>query len=291
SPAAYRIEYPKAADVANTKWWEQFGDPALNQLVEEALRGNLDLKQAAARVERFLGALRTTRSQFFPQIGYGADASRNRASTVGQPALPPGTDPNYSLYQASLTADWQIDLFGRVRRLSEQAQAAVYSSEHGRRGIILSIVTATAIAYINLRGLDRQLEIARDTAQNYGETRQLFDLRLRGGVISDVEMAQIESQDQQALAAIPTLEFPIAQQEKVIGMLLGRNPGAIPRGKSIDELALPAIPAGLPAELLERRPDILQAEQNLVAANAGIGATKALYFPAFSITGAFGSIS
>ncbi|HJY74988.1 MAG TPA: efflux transporter outer membrane subunit [Burkholderiales bacterium] len=291
SPAAYRIEYRKAADVANTKWWEQFGDPALNQLVEEALRGNLDVKQAAARVERFLGALRTTRSQFFPQIGYGADASRNRASTVGQPALPPGTDPNYSLYQASLTADWQIDLFGRVRRLSEQAQAAVYSSEHGRRGIILSIVTATAIAYINLRGLDRQLEIARDTAQNYGETRQLFDLRLRGGVISDVEMAQIESQYQQALAAIPALEFSIAQQENLIAVLLGRNPGAIARGKSIDELVPPAIPAGLPAELLERRPDILQAEQNLVAANAGIGATKALYFPAFSITGAFGSIS
>jgi len=291
SPAAYRIDYPKAADVANTKWWEQFGDPALNQLVEDALRGNLDVKQAAARVERFLGALRTTRSQFFPQFGYGADVSRNRASTVGQPPLGPGVDPNYSLYQASLTADWQIDLFGRVRRQSEQAQAAVYASEQGRRGVILSIVTTTAAAYINLRALDRQLEIAQNTAKNYGETRQLFDLRLRGGVISDVEMAQIESQYQQALAAIPALEFSIAQQENLISILLGRNPGPIARGKPIDELAPPAIPAGLPAELLERRPDILQAEQNLVAANANIGATKALYFPSFSLTGAFGWVS
>ena len=155
SPAAYRIDYPKAADVANTKWWEQFGDPALNQLVEDALRGNLDVKQAAARVERFLGALRTTRSQFFPQFGYGGDVSRNRASTVGQPPLGPGVDPNYSLYQASLNADWQIDLFGRVRRQSEQAQAAVYASEQGRRGVILSLVATTASAYINLRALDR----------------------------------------------------------------------------------------------------------------------------------------
>jgi multidrug efflux system outer membrane protein len=291
SPAAYRIEYPKAADVANTKWWEQFGDPALNQLVEDALRGNLDVKQAAARVERFLGALRTTRSQFFPQFGYGADVSRNRASTVGQPPLGPGVDPNYSLYQASLTADWQIDLFGRVRRQSEQAQAAVYASEQGRRGVILSIVTTTAAAYINLRALDRQLEIAQNTAKNYGETRQLFDLRLRGGVISDVEMAQIESQYQQALAAIPALEFSIAQQENLISILLGRNPGPIARGKPIDQLAPPPIPAGLPAELLERRPDILQAEQNLVAANANIGATKALYFPSFSLTGALGWVS
>jgi outer membrane protein, multidrug efflux system len=291
SPAEYRIDYPKAAELANTKWWEQFGDPALNQLVEEALRGNLDVKQAAARVDRFLGALRTTRSQFFPQVGYGFDASRNRASQLGQQALPPGTDPNYSLYQGSLTADWQIDLFGRVRRQSEQAQAAVYSSEQGRRGVILSIVTTVATAYVGLRAFDRQLEIARNTAKNYGDTQQLFGLRLKGGVISDVEMSQIESQYEQALAAIPALEFSVAQQENLISILLGRNPGPIPRGKTIDELAAPAIPAGLPAELLERRPDILQAEQNLVSANAGIGAAKALYFPSFSITGAFGSVS
>ena len=290
-PPAYRIDYPKAADVANTKWWEQFGDPALNQLVEDALRGNLDVKQAAARVERFLGALRTTRSQFFPQIGYGADVSRNRASTLGATPLPPGTDPNYSLYQASLTADWQIDLFGRVRRQSEQAQAAVYSSEQGRRGVILSLVATTASAYINLRALDRQLEIAQVTAQNYGETQRLFALRLKGGVISDVEMSQIESQYEAALAAIPALETSIAAQENLISILLGRHPGPIARGKTLGELAAPAIPAGLPAELLERRPDILQAEQNLVAANANIGATKALYFPSFSITGALGSVS
>ncbi len=291
SPAEYRIDYPKATEVANTRWWEQFGDPALNQLIDEALRGSLEVKAAAARVERFLGALSTTRSQFFPQIGYGADASYNRVSRVGQPPLAADADRTYSLYQGALSADWQIDLFGRVRRQSEAAQAQVYASEQGRRGVILSLVTTTASAYINLRALDRQLEIARATADNYAETRKLFELRLQGGVISDVEMAQIESQYQSALAAIPALELSIAAQENLISVLLGRNPGPVERGRPFDELAAPAIPAGLPSELLERRPDILQAEQNLVAANAGIGAAKALYFPSVSLTGSAGSVS
>jgi multidrug efflux system outer membrane protein len=291
APVEYRIDYPKAADVANTKWWEQFGDPVLNQLIEEALRGNLEIRAAAARVDRFLGALSTTRSQFFPQIGYGFDASRNRASAVGQPPLGPGVERDFSLYQGAIGAGWQIDLFGRVRRQSEAVQAQVYASEQGRRGVVLSIVTTAAVGYIGLRALDRQLEIARSTARNYAETRALFELRLRGGVVSDVEIAQVESQYQAALAAIPSLEFSVATQENLLSILLGRNPGPIPRGKTFDELVAPAIPAGLPAELLERRPDILQAEQNLVTANAGIGAAKALYFPSFSLTGTFGSIS
>ena len=291
SPEAYRIEYPKAAEVANQKWWELFGDPVLNQLVEDALRNNLDVKAAAARVDRFLGALSTTRSQLFPQFGYGGEASYNRASRVAQPPLLPGDDNTYSLYQGSLSASWQIDLFGRVRRQSEAVQAQVYASEQGRRGVILSIVTTTANAYIGLRALDRQLQIARDTANNYSQTQKLFGLRRKGGVISDLELAQVDSQYQAALAAIPSLEQAIAAQENFLSILLGRVPGPIPRGLTLEELLAPAIPAGLPAELLERRPDILQAEQNLVGANAGIGAAKALYFPSFSLTGAVGTAS
>src|SRR5882672_6652864 len=258
APKEWRIDYPQAAEVANTKWWQQFGDPSLNQLIEEALRGNLDIQAAAARVDQFLGVLSTTRSQFFPQFGYSGEASRNRASQVGPTPLG-GTNPNYSLYQASLNASWQIDLFGRVRRQSEAAQAQVYASEQGRRGVILSIVTTTATNYIALRALDRELEIARATASNYAATRDIFKLRFTGGVVSEVELAQIESQYQLALATVPSLEQQIAAQENLISVLLGRNPGAIPRGKSVDELVPPAVPAGLPSELLERRPDILQA--------------------------------
>ena len=291
TPEKWRIDYAQAADVANTRWWQQFGDAALDRLIEEARRENRDLAVAAARVDQFIGALTTTRSQFYPQIGYSFDASRNRASRVGQPPVPEGSDPYYSLYQGALSAQWQIDLFGRVRRQSEAAQAQVYASEQGRRGVILSVVTSVAASYIVLRGLDRQLEIARATADNYAGTKKIFDLRFKGGVVSQVEVGQVESQYQQALAAIPSLEQQVAAQENLISVLLGRNPGPIPRGKSIDDLAPPAIPGDLPSTLLERRPDILQAEQNLVAANANIGVAKSLYFPTLSLTGLFGSIS
>jgi len=191
SPAKYRIDYPAAAEVANAKWWEQFGDPVLNQLIEDALRGNLEIKAAAARVDRFLGLLTTTRSQFFPQFGYSYDASSNRASRVGQPPLGPNADNTYNLYQGALGASWQIDLFGRVRRQSEAAQAQVYASEQGRRGVILSVVTTAAVSYIVLRALDRELEIASATARNYADTKQLFQLRFAGGV------------DREALASAP----------------------------------------------------------------------------------------
>ncbi|HEY6240235.1 MAG TPA: efflux transporter outer membrane subunit [Burkholderiales bacterium] len=291
APGEWRIDYPKAAEIANTQWWKQFGDPTLDQLIETALRENLDVQAASARIDQFLGMLSTTRSQFFPQFGYGADASRNRASQAGPTPLAPGTNTNYSLYQGALNASWQIDLFGRVRRQSEAAQAQVYASEQGRRGVILSVVSTAAVSYVALRALDRELEIASATARNYADTKALFQLRFAGGVVSEVELAQIESQYQQALAAIPSLEQSIAAQENLISVLLGRNPGAIPRGKSIDELVPPAIPAGLPSELLERRPDILQAEHNLVAANASIGVAKSLYFPSISVTGLFGSVS
>jgi multidrug efflux system outer membrane protein len=288
TPATWRIEYEQAAEVANTRWWEGFGDPALNQLIDTALRENRDLRQAAARVDQFLGALRTTRSQFYPQFGYSADASRNRVSENGAVPLVPGADRNYNLYDAALGASWQIDLFGRVRRQAESAQARVYASEQGRRGVVLSVVTSVTTGYIALRALDRQLEIARATADNYGETLRLFELRFKGGAVSEVELAQIASQYQQALAAVPSFERQVAQQENLLSVLLGRNPGAIARGKSIDELAAPAIPAGLPSTLLERRPDILQAEQELHATNAEIGVAKSLYFPALSLTGLFG---
>lgn len=291
TPASWRIDYPKAAEVANTKWWEQFGDPVLSELIERALRDNRDVRAAAARVDQFIGALTSTRSQLYPQFGYGADATRNRASRVGQPPIPPGGDPYFSLYSASLGASWQLDLFGRVRRLSEAAQAQVYASEQARRGVVLSLVGSVATSYVALRAFDRQLEIAQATAKNFADTARLFQLRFDAGVVSQTEVSQIQSQYQQALAAIPAIQQQIAAQENLISILLGGNPAPIPRGKTIDQLASPLIPGDLPSTLLQRRPDILQVEQILVAANASIGAARALYFPTISLTGLFGSVS
>ncbi len=291
TPAAWRIEQPLANDLASSDWWLQFNDPVLDTLVEDSLRGNLDVRIAAARVDQFLGALNATRSQLYPQIGYGAEASRAQASRIGQPPLPPGADSYFSLYQASLGAAWQVDLFGRVRRLSEAAQAQVYASEQAQRGVVLTLVSNVASSYIGLRALDRQLEIAKATADNFNATARIFDLRFKAGIVSKTEVMQITSQAQQAMAVIPAFEQAIAAQENLISILLGRNPGPIPRGKTIDQLITPQIPSDLPTTLLSRRPDILQAEQNLVAANANVGATKALYFPNISITGLLGSVS
>jgi outer membrane protein, multidrug efflux system len=290
-PERWRIEGQQAADIANPRWWEQFNDPALDRLIITALRENQDLLIAAARVDQFIGQLTATRSQLYPQFGYSLDASSNRSSQVGQPPLAPGADPYYTLYQGALSAGWQIDLFGRVRRQSEAAQAQVYASEQGRRGVILTLVTSVAASYIGLRALDRQLEIARAAAQNYGDTQRIFELRYKGGVVSEVELRQVESQYQQALAAIPSLELQVASLENLLSVLLGRNAGPIPRGRTIDQLVAPAIPGDMPATLIERRPDVLQAEQTLVAANASIGAAKALYFPNLSLTGVVGSVS
>ena len=292
APPAWRIDYAQAADVANTRWWEQFGDPVLTSLVDSALRENRDLVIAAARVDAFLGQLVSTRAQFYPQVNYNnVNASRGRSSEVATSTPTPGIDPYYTLYQGALGASWQIDLFGRVRRQSEAAQARVYATEQGRRGVVLSVVTSMAASYIVLRALDRQLEISEQTARNYANTLRIFNMRHDGGVVSKLELEQVQSQYQQALAAIPSLEQRIASQENLIAVLQGKNPYPIPRGKSINELALPGIPADLPSSLLERRPDILQAEQDLIAANADIGAARALYYPQLSLTGSLGSVS
>jgi len=286
TPPAWRLTEQNAKDLANTAWWEQFGDPVLNDLMATALRENKDLMIAAARIEEFAGNYGIVRSGLFPQVGAGYEASRQRNTLPGDV-----NSSTYNAYQVALSASWEIDIWGRIRRQTEAARAQLLASEEGRRGVILSLVGSVAGSYINLRSLDRQLEIARETAKSRGESYEIFKLRFSGGVISLLELSQNKSQYDEALASIPPLEKAIVQQENGLSVLLGRNPGPIVRGKTIDQLALPAIPAGLPSDLLERRPDLRRAEQNLVAANALIGAAKAAYFPRISLTGLFGFAS
>ncbi|MFL9991053.1 efflux transporter outer membrane subunit [Paraburkholderia sediminicola] len=291
TPANYRFEAGETAAVANTPWWEQFQDPVLNDLILAALANNWDVKIAAARVDQFLGQFVTTRSALFPQISAGFDASRQRASQAGPTPLPVGVGPVYNAFSAPLSVAWELDLFGRVRRETESARASLLASEEGRRATILSLVASVATAYINLRDLDQQLAIAKATTDSRAGSVSVFQARFAGGDVSQMELAQSQSEYEASLATIPQLETQIAQQEDALSVLLGRNPGPILRGRELTELVLPAVPAGLPSDLLERRPDLLQAEQNLVAANALIGAARALYFPQISLTGLFGSTS
>ena len=175
-----------------------------------------------------------------------------------------------------------------MRRATEAARAELLSTEEARRSVILTLVTSVANSYINLRDFDKQLELTRQTAKSYKESYDLFSLRFKYGIVSQIEVSQAKSQYEQAMANIPFFEKLIAQQENALSVLLGRNPGPIARGRTIDELMFPAVPAGLPSDILTNRPDIRQAEQNLIAANANIGVAKSLYFPSISLTGLFG---
>ena len=291
TPASWRFEEKEVRDLADTAWWEQFNDPVLNSLVTAAIQENKDLLIATARVEEFFGRYFSTRGDQFPLIGGGGSASRERVTEKGLTPIPPGVDTTFNFYEAFLFGSWEIDFWGRYRRASEAAQAELFSAEEARRSVVLTLVGAVATAYVDIRALDKQLEITRRTAETRKETLDLFQLRFEKGIISEVDLSQAESEYQDSLARIPELERAIGQTENALSILLGRNPGPIQRGLTIDELILPAVPAGMPSDLLERRPDIRRAEQTLIAANARIGVAKSLYFPNISLTGAFGTVS
>jgi len=293
-PNAWRFEDAAAKDTANSAWWGQFDDRVLNELIGIALRENKDIRIAAARVEQFLGQYGTTRAALFPQVYLGAGASRQKASEVTGPTPLEnikGVSPTYSNFELYLNASWEIDFWGKIRRATEAARANLLGSEEARRAVVLTLVASVAGSYVNLRDLDKQLEIAKQTAKVREDSYKLFKLRFEGGIISELELSQVKSEYEEALSRIPFYEKLIAQQENALSVLLGRNPGPIPRGKSIDELVLPAVPAGLPSDLLGNRPDIRQAEEDLIAANANIGVAKAQYFPAISLTGLLGFAS
>ncbi len=290
TPATFLYSPKDAADTANTAWWKQFDDPVLDALIAEALAHNQSIRVAVGNVEQAAGVLTQTRSALFPQLGGNASAGRARSSESGiSPEAASVLRNPQSAYQALLSASWEIDLWGRIQRLSEASRANLLATDEARKGVILTLVSGVATSYLTLRGLDQQLVVAKRTLDTYGESLRLFKLQFQYGQISQMNVSQVQSQYETAAAAIPQIESEIAQQELALCVLLGRNPGPIARGKSIYDLALPAVPAGVPSDLLTRRPDLVQAENQLVAANAQIGAARALYFPQISLTAAGGS--
>jgi len=287
-PQSFRFEEKEAKDLANTAWWQQFDDPVLNELIQIALRENKDLKIAVARIGQFVGQYVTTRAAFFPQFGIGASGGAERLTETGLPPLPSRVSNPNDVWSVFLNGNWEIDIWGKIRRATEAARAGILSSEEGRRAVILSLVAAVASAYIDLRDADKEMEISIKTADAYRESLRIFELRFKEGFSSSIEVNMVKAEYEQALARIFFYEKTIPQLENALSILLGRNPGPIPRGKTLDELALPDVPAGLPSDLLEQRPDIRGAEQDLIAANAQIGVAKSLYYPAISLTAAFG---
>jgi outer membrane protein, multidrug efflux system len=274
----------EARSLADVPWWGLFQDPVLKALVDEALQKGFDARLAAARVEEARAVYGIARSDLFPLAGYTGGFNRTKIDRVTIEDQPIQTK-----WTAEVGFKWEIDLFGRIRRQTEAARARYLASEEARRGVLLALVSDVAIAYFELRELDAELVIARRTTAAFQDTYDLFDRQLRGGAVSALETARAEALLGQVSAQIPEIERAIVAKENQINLLLGRNPQPIPRDG--DTPVPPDVPAGLPSALLERRPDVRQAEDLLVAANAGIGAAKAAYFPTLNLTGYSGDVS
>ncbi len=290
-PATFRYEPKAVAQAPEVEWWKAFGDPVLDGYIVEALEHNKNLQVAVANVEQAAGILTTARSPLFPQASYQGTGARQRYSERGGTVASNLIDNPQTTYQVLAGASWELDLWGRIRRQTEAARANLLATDDARRGVVLSLVSSVATTYLQLLGLDEQLEIANRTLATYGQSVKLYEMQNKYGQVSKMQVEQARSQYETAAAQIPAIKSQIAQTENALAVLLGRNPGPIARGKTLDALALPAVPPGLPSELLERRPDLMQAEQTLIAANAQIGAAKAQYFPTISLTGALGSAS
>lgn len=289
-PGKYRFAEPRPATLETQQgaWWDGFGDPKLDALVSEALANNHDLRIATARVDEFAAILVGTQSQGLPQVGYGLSGQRARASEEKIPAI---INPRSTTISAVLSASWEIDLWGRIRRETEAARANLLASEEARRGVTLTLISSVIASYVTLLDLDEQLRVAEATVAGRQKSVDLFQTRLKGKWISEFEMSQVQAEYESVASQVPPLKQAIAVQEHALSVLLGRNPGPIERTRTLDSLRSPVVPAGLPSDLLIRRPDILQAEQQLIASNALIGAARALFFPRITLTGLFGFAS
>jgi len=291
APETFRGEIEISTNsFASLPWWQVFHDDTLQSLIRTALTDNYDLRIAVTRVEQARAMAAQARAGFFPQINYAATAARGKNVGGGNTPSPTGTIGN--VFAADVNASWEIDLWGRIRRLNESARAQFLASEEARRDVMISLIAQVAQNYFQLLALDQQLAIARQSTNSFGQSLKIFNQRLQGGVASILETSSAEALMDASAATIPELEQQIALQENQLSVLLGQNPGAILRGNtSLEKQMPPEVPSGLPSVLLERRPDIREAEQQLRSANAEVGVAEANFFPQLNLTGLFGEVS
>ncbi len=284
----FRMAEIEGESIANLPWWELLHDEQLQLLIRQALAENKDLKQAVASMEEFQARIFMARADFLPGINVSANAPA--FGTLGGFVVP-GFPTPFS-YFGQGTLNWEIDIWGRVRRANEAARADLLAREENRRAVVLTLVSGVAQSYFDLLQLDMQLEITRRTLLSWEETVALSQHRLRGGVISRLDADQFEAERANVSARLAEIERQVIQKENELNVLLGKNPAPISRGRLLtDQVVLLEVPAGLPSDLLQRRPDILQAEQALAAATARIGMTKAARFPRITLTGLLGVAS
>jgi outer membrane protein, multidrug efflux system len=285
-PQEYRAPAPQeasqASSLGNEQWWQVYQDPVLTQLIHTAIGQNYDVRIAAARVLEAQAQVGITRANQLPSASVGANVFSQQNAKVTN--LFPAYQVNGG--ELNLSVIWNLDFWGKYRRQTEAARAQLLATEWGQRAVLSSLVANVATAYFQLRALDSQLEISQHTLASRQQSLHLIQVLDRNGSASGLDLSQAEQLVYTASETIPDLERQIQQQENVLSVLLGENPQSIPRGRALTEQAVPQnVPAGLPSELLERRPDVRQVEENMVAANAQIGVAKASFFPSLSLTG------
>jgi len=291
-PRGYRDAVPLAAteaSIADVAWWKVFEDAELVALIQEALINNRDLRAAIARIEASQGIRAQVRAPLFPQVGYEGGVSRGRNELFGAIA-PDGGSTDSSAF-VDLNVAWELDIWGRVRRADEAALALILQNEEARRGLMLLIVSEVATDWFTLIGLDDQIRISRQNVQNFGQSLQLFSDRADGGVASDLPVYRARALEAQAAAAVPELERRVAELENSLCALVGRPPGPIARPVRAVDGEPPDVPVGIPSQLLERRPDVRQAEAEVEQASAEIGVATAAFFPQIGLTTVLGRAS
>jgi len=295
TPPSFRgaDQAPAPESLADTKWPELFQDPALTNLITTALASNYDMRIAAERVLQARAQYGITRSDAFPTVNVVGGFSADRNSQIGaNKLLPAGVNSDVSYSQLGFLLGWELDVWGRVRRLKESELAQYLATEEAQRAVTTTIIADTTDAYLTLREFDLELEIAMKTRAVAEDSLRLTRLRQQQGVATGLDVYQAEQFLRSATAQIAASERAIAQAENALSLLTGQAPASVARGKKLEELVTPAqVPVGLPSSLLERRPDIRAAEQSLIAANAQIGVARAAYFPQISLTGFMGSQS
>jgi outer membrane protein, multidrug efflux system len=278
----------EAQSLADLPWWQVFDDKALQQLIIRALTDNYDLQLAAARVEQARAFVGVTAAEFYPQVGYQAFAGREKTFV---PLEQTNGNVTFNAFSAVLNVAWELDVWGRIRRSTEAARASLFAQEDVRRGVMLTLVSDVADNYFRLLEFDREMAIAQESSRTFKQTLDLFSQRFQFGRDSKLPVARAQAAYDSSLAQIALLQRAIAQQENAISILLGSYPKAIERGTPLTGQSSPKTPVGLPSDLLQRRPDILQAEQNMIGANAEIGVAVANFFPRIGLSALYGGQS
>jgi multidrug efflux system outer membrane protein len=291
APESFRGAEGNGARGPDLAWWDLFQDARLRDLIRSALADGFDARIAAARVEEERAIAAEVHGELLPSVGYTASADRGRNTILGNPN-PAGNGNTGNGFDGYLGAAWELDIWGRVRRLDEAARSRYLETEEARRAVCIGLVSDVATSYFELLELDRELAIAREAVTSFGDSLRLFNRQLEGGTASRLDVASAEAAQANSEARIPELERAVAMEENRLSVLLGRSPGPILRdGQLADVPVPPAVPAGLPSDLLERRPDVREAEYAAMAANADVGVTIGGFLPRIGLSAALGGVT